>query len=126
MRHIQSVPVIATADVGSAVDYYTGVLGFTKVFVFGDPPVYAGLRRDEAQLYISRDGKLAATLKDLDLHPDVYLWVQEVDRVFAEHRSRGAKIIEPVEDRPWGARQYVIEEPNGYHIKIAELLEDED
>ena len=32
---------------------------------------------------------------------------------------RGAKIFEEIADRPWDARQYLIEDPNGYHIKIA-------
>jgi uncharacterized glyoxalase superfamily protein PhnB len=126
MKHQQAVPVIATADVSSSVAYYTGVLGFTKHFVFGDPPVYAGVRRDDALIYITKDDKLAAALKELDLHPDVYLWVREVDKVFAEHKSRGAKVIEAISNRPWDARQYVIEDPNGYFIKIAEPLDDDE
>jgi hypothetical protein len=33
---------------------------------------------------------------------------------------RGAKIVEEISNRPWDARQYVIEDPNGYYIKVAE------
>jgi uncharacterized glyoxalase superfamily protein PhnB len=127
MKHNCAVPVIATADVRSTVDWYISVLGFAEHFVFGDPPVYAGIQRGSALVYLARDEKLAATIKDAGLHPEVFLWVQDVDKVFAEHKRRGANVVEELADRPWDARQYVIEDPNGYHIKIAEpLYGDED
>src|SRR5688572_23578873 len=120
MKFKDSVPVVATSDVRSTVDYYSSVLGFREHFVFGEPPVYAGVERDGVLLYVAHDPKMAAVLKISDLHPDIFLWVQDVDAVFAEHRQRGAKIIEGVADRPWDARQYVLEDPNGYRLKIAE------
>jgi len=43
-----------------------------------------------------------------------------VDAVFAEHKRRGAKIVEDIADRTWDARQYVVEDPNGYYLKVAE------
>jgi uncharacterized glyoxalase superfamily protein PhnB len=120
MKYESSVPVIATTNVRSTVDYYCRVLGFAEHFVFGEPPVYAGVQRDGARLYVTLDEKLANLLQSSNLHPDVFLWVQKVDEVYAEHKARGAKIIEPIADRAWDARQYVIEDPNGYRLKIAE------
>ena len=46
MKYVNAVPVIATADVSSTLAYYTAVLGFKEHFIFGDPPVYAGVERD--------------------------------------------------------------------------------
>jgi uncharacterized glyoxalase superfamily protein PhnB len=123
MKYESAVPVIATADVQSSVDYYVNVLGFEEHFIYGDPPVYAGVQRDGALIYITHDPKFAATLRDNALHPDVFLWVEDVDKVFAEHRQRGAKVVEEIADRPWDARQYVLEDPNGYYLKIAEPIE---
>ena len=120
MKYKSAIPVIATADVCATLAYYTRVLDFTEHFVVGDPPVYAGVERDGMLLYISQDDKLAATLKGSNLHPDVFLWVRGVDQVFAEHKRRGAKIVEDISDRPWDARQYVVEDPNGYYLKVAE------
>ena len=115
--------MVATADVQSTVAYYTRVLGFDQHFVFGDPPVYAGIERDGVLLYVARDTGLASVLKSrTDLHPEVFLWVHNVDEVFKEHKLRGAVIVEEIADRAWDARQYVIEDPNGYHLKIAEPL----
>ncbi len=108
------------------VDYYARVLGFKEHFIFGEPPVYAGVERDGVLLYVTHDPRMAKMLKGSDLHPDIFLWVQDVDRVFDEHRRNGAKIIEEVSDRPWDARQYVLEDPNEYRLRIAEPMDETD
>ena len=123
MKYRSAVPVIATADIPATLAFYTDVLGFAQHFVFGNPPVYAGVQRDGVLIYISQDEKMAALVQSGGLHPEVFLWVADVDRVYAEHIRRGAKIVEEVADRPWDARQYVVEDPNGYHLKVAEPIE---
>jgi hypothetical protein len=41
------------------------------------------------------------------------------------HRGNGADITEEFSALAWGARQYVVREHNGYHLKIAESQESE-
>jgi uncharacterized glyoxalase superfamily protein PhnB len=123
MKFKNSVPVVSTSDIRSTINYYTRVLGFNEHFVFGEPPVYAGLERDGVLLYVTHDPRLAAALKHSDLHPDIFMWVQDIDSVFDDHRRRGANIVEQLSDRPWDARQYVVEDPNGYRLKIAEPVD---
>jgi uncharacterized glyoxalase superfamily protein PhnB len=118
----QSVPVIASADVRKTIDYYANVLGFQEHFVYGDPPVYAGIKRDDALLYIGHDPILVQQLKDGCHNPDVFLWVEGVDELYQEHKAKGAKIVEEIADRPWDARQYVVEDPSGYYLKIAQPI----
>ena len=72
MRFNDSVPVIATADVRATIDWYVRVLGFREHFVFGDPPIYAGLERDSVLLYVTHDPEMASELKASGLHPDVF------------------------------------------------------
>ena len=124
MKYRNSVPVIATADVGATMSYYATVLGFSELFSYGSPLVYAGMQRDGAQLYISQDVELADLIAQHDLHPEIFLWVEDVDAWFAEHQGSGAKIVEEISDRPWDARQYVVEDPNGYFIKVAQPVDE--
>jgi uncharacterized glyoxalase superfamily protein PhnB len=124
VKYKNSVPVVSTADVQSTVDYYTQTLGFNKHFMFGEPPVYAGLEQSGVLLYVAEDKNFASAVKSARLHPEVFLWVQNVDKVYSEHKQRGAKIVEEIADRPWDARQYVVEDPNGYHLKIAEPIDE--
>jgi hypothetical protein len=50
--------------------------------------------------------------------------VQDVDKVFEEHKLCGARIVEEIADRAGDARQYVMEDPSGYHLKIAEPIDE--
>lgn len=121
-----AVPVIATADVSSTIRYFEQTLGFKQQWTWGDPPVYAGVKAGSAILYISHDPDTAAAIKDRRLAPDVFLWVRHIDQVYDEHRAKNADIVEELRTRPWGVRQYVVREPNGYHLKVAEAREPED
>ena len=45
--HVTSKPVLASAepqlfvsDIGASCDFFTGKLGFTLVFLYGEPPFY--------------------------------------------------------------------------------------
>ena len=124
MKFKDSVPVISNADIRSTIEWYARVLGFREHFVFGDTPVYAGLERDGVLLYVTHDPEMTSILRTTVSHPDIFLWVEGVDEAFAEHLSRGARIVEAVQDRAWDARQYVIEDPNGYWLKIAEPIDE--
>jgi len=133
MRHEQqlqnyssAVPVIATADVSNTVRYFEQTLGFEQQWTWGDPPVYAGLKAGSAILYITHDPDTAAAIRDRSLAPDIFLWVNQIDQVYDRHRAANANIVEELAARPWGVRQYVVREPNGYHLKVAESYEPED
>jgi uncharacterized glyoxalase superfamily protein PhnB len=124
MKYRNCVPVLATADVAATMSYFSSVLGFAELFSFGSPLVYAGMQRDGAQIYISQDEELADLIAERGLHPEIFLWVEDVDAWFARHQDSGAKIVEEISDREWDARQYVIEDPNGYFIKVAQPIDE--
>jgi len=119
-----AVPVIATGDVTETVKYFEEVLGFAKQWIWGDPPTYAGLQSGEVWIYVNYDPDLASAVGEDGLAPEIFLWVEGIEDVYRQHVSRGAEVIEELSERPWGAMQYVVLEPNGYRIKIAELMEE--
>jgi uncharacterized glyoxalase superfamily protein PhnB len=118
------VPVIGAADLLRTVEWFEKTLGFARQWIWGEPPVYAGLSAGGAMLYVCQDAEMAGAIAERGLTPDVFLWVKEIDRVYELHRANGAEIVEPLTTRPWGVRQYVIREPNGYRLKMAESLEE--
>ena len=115
-----AVPVIAATDVLATVTWFVRTMGFKQQWIWGEPPVYAGIRSGGAMLYISCDPDMAGAIRSRGLMPDVFLWVQDIDQVYSQHQAAGADIVEPLSERPWGVRQYVVREPNGYRLKIAE------
>ena len=122
MKVQSAVPVIATEDVMETVRYFEEVLGFEKQWVWGDPPEYAGLKSGDALLYVNYDPDLAGAIGEDGLAPEIFLWVEKIEELYEQHRSCGAEVIEELSERPWKAKQYVVLEPNGYRIKIAEDL----
>ncbi|PYT21628.1 MAG: hypothetical protein DMG58_31785, partial [Acidobacteria bacterium] len=98
---------------------------FKQQWIWGEPPVYAGVKAGGALLYICHDPELATAIRERRLTPDIFLWVSDIGSIYEQHRAKDADITEELTERPWGVRQYVIREPNGYHLKIAESLEPE-
>jgi len=121
-----AVPVVATSDVAGTVRYFEQTLGFKQQWTWGDPPVYGGVRAGDALLYVTHDADLASTIKERQLAPDIFLWVTDIDSVYAQHRAAKADIAEELAMRPWGVRQYVVREPNGYLLKVAESQKEEE
>lgn len=127
INHFTSaVPVLATSDVAGTVRYFEQTLGFKQQWTWGDPPVYAGVRAGDALLYVTHDADLASTIKERRLAPDIFLWVTDIDCVYAQHRAAKADIAEELTMRPWGVRQYMVREPNGYLLKVAESQKEEE
>jgi uncharacterized glyoxalase superfamily protein PhnB len=117
-----TVPVIGTDDIRKSISYYTKVLGFSPDFEFGDPVVYAGVKAGDAEIYFSFDPGLADAIKEKKVSPEIFIWLADADSLFAEHIANGAEIVESISDRPWGSRQYVVKEINGYYLKFAQPL----
>lgn len=42
-----------------------------------------------------------------------WVFAAEIDTTYEELRSRGARIVEPLEKRPWGLRQFTVEDIDG-------------
>lgn len=117
-----TVPVVNTDDILKSLKYYRDVLGFSIDFQYGEPPVYAGVNSGEAEIYFTYSPDIVNLLRQQSLNPDIFIWVTNADTLYDMHAKNGAEIVEPIEDRPWGARQYVIKDLNGYHLKFAQPL----
>lgn len=63
------MPVIATADGLGTVGYFEQTLGFNQQWIWGDPPVYAGLRAGAAMLYVNHDPDLPLLGKSIGFTP---------------------------------------------------------
>ena len=119
-NYTSAVPVISASDVAATVAYFEQTHGFKQPWSWGEPPVYAGIKAGGAILYVTHDPELATAIRERGLAPDIFLWVRDIDTIYDQHRSQGAEITEELKERPWGVRQYVVREPNGYRLKIAE------
>ena len=123
MRHdstlVLAVPILACTDIDETISFYVDRLGFEREWVWGDPPEDGGVRRGEVQLYFMRNPALAET----SAGREVMLFVEDVDTMHAEHVRRGAPMISPLRDEPWGLREYSVADLHGHRLRFAESLE---
>lgn len=119
-----AVPVIATADVAATIHYFEQTLGFKQQWS-GET-----LR---SMLVSAPAGPSSTSLTILILLPP-FRTVASLPTFFSgspiskastrNMRATNAQITEALSERPWGVRQYVIREPNGYLLKVAESVEE--
>lgn len=112
---ISSTPIFATADVVATLAFYKDVLGFNSSWTWGEPPNFGGASLGGVSLMFCLQPDLAAKVRG-HMH---WIKVEDADELYEKHRANGAKVIEEIEDRPWNCREYVVEDPNGYHLRIA-------
>ncbi len=110
-----STAIFAAADIAATVDYYKNVLGFDSSWTWGEPPTFAGVSWGGMNLMFNLQPDLAAKVAG----HEHWINADDVDQLYEQHRERGAKIVSPIEDKPWGVREYTVEDPNGYRLRIA-------
>jgi len=106
---------LAVNDIATAVEFYTKKLGFVAAFTWGDPPTFAGVKLDNAQIFL-RKGT-----------PDpkgcfVSFTVGDADALYEFHRSKGVEVVELIDDRPYGIRDYGVRDLHGYHLSFGHTL----
>jgi len=123
-------PILGVRNVRQTAEYYRDVLGFSLDPVDGvfqpnpDEPggVYAIVKRGGAWIHFQiRRGELADT-KRQPHERDVYLYVDKLDPLYSDLQHRGAKIIQPPRAAPYGLRELVVEDLNGYRLAFGEEL----
>lgn len=115
-------PHFVVPDVVAAAEYYRDVFGFTIHGLFFEPPVFAIVGRDDVVIQFGRvdDGEVVApNRKRREEALDAYVWVDDVDALHAELKSKAAKILEGPVLRFYKCYELVVEDLNGYVLVFA-------
>jgi lactoylglutathione lyase len=117
-----AAPQLLVDNLSEALAFYHGRLGFTVDFVYED--FYASVSRDGAPIHLKCAPKLAAERahRRSAEHLDAHLDVRAVRELYEELRDRGAPILKPLEERPWGAMDFYVEDPDGYILCFSEAV----
>jgi uncharacterized glyoxalase superfamily protein PhnB len=112
------------ADVTASCAFFTSRLGFAIAFVYGDPPVYGQVHRDNARLNLrmvdepvfvgdirEREKLLSATI--------TVRTADEIRQLFVDFQSTGVRFHQSLREEPWGARTFVVVDPDGNLILFA-------
>ena len=112
------IPVLAYHDVGKAVEWLCDAFGFVERLRIGS---------HRAQLRIG-DGAVAVTggagAGEVDSPDSVMVRVDDVDAHHARASERGARILGPPTDYPYGERQYTAQDPGGHRWTFSQTIAD--
>jgi hypothetical protein len=96
VRLSRVAPGFAVADVFATAEYYRDVLGFRFDQIWGDPPSFVMLDRDDVRLMFKQVAPeaLPAAPKRSDQQIDAYIYTNDATALAEELRGKGADIIE--------------------------------
>lgn len=117
---IRTRHVLAVKDLAVEAAYYIDKLGFERDFTapgweflsFGDFKVMLGECSDEMSAEATGNHSWYA-----------HVIVENVDTVFEEFSERGAQILSPIENKPWGIREFSVVTPDGHRIGFGQMIE---
>ena len=112
------------ADITASCDFYSGELGFTVAFVYGDPPHYGQLIRDQARLNLRVVGEpvFIGDVRERKHLLSASLTVarrEEIKELFLNYQARGVRFAQTLNKEPWGATTFIVRDPDGNLILFA-------
>jgi catechol 2,3-dioxygenase-like lactoylglutathione lyase family enzyme len=115
-----AAPQFLVSKLSRALSFYEERLNFTVDFVYED--FYASVSRDGATIHLKCAPKLEAERahRRSGEHLDAYLDVSGVRELHEELVGRGVPILKPLEERPWRALDFYVEDPDGYILCFSE------
>lgn len=112
------------ADIQRSCDFYTAKLGFLVDFVHGEPPFYGQVIRDRAQLALRQvcEPVFAGDIRSREHLLSAAITVDsagEIKQLFLDFQAAGVPFHQPLRKEPWGARNFIILDPDGNLILFA-------
>jgi catechol 2,3-dioxygenase-like lactoylglutathione lyase family enzyme len=117
-------PQLFVTDIERSCEFFRDKLGFTLVFSYGKPPYYAQVGRDSARLNLRcvEQSVIASTVRDREELLSVSMTVATADEIkllFLEFQSAGVAFRQTLKKQPWGARNFVVKDPDGNLLLFA-------
>jgi len=126
---VSAEPQLFVTDIERSCEFFREKLGFSLVFSYGKPPYYAQVRRDAASLNLKRvelrsverpvvESTVRAREELLSASMTVAT-VDEIKLLFLEFQSAGIAFHQTLKKQPWGARNFVVKDPDGNLLLFA-------
>jgi len=99
------VPELPVADVERAQQHYKDVLGFEIGWLYPGKGI-GSVSREKSVIFFRR--------REAPFEPAIHwMFAEDIDASYQELKSSGANIVEPLERKPWGLRQFTVMDPDG-------------
>ncbi len=123
-------PEFFVRDVDASVAFYVDTLGFTLLRADAGADgrrTFAVVVRGAAEFMLAHEAFLGTATCEALPYPraagvDIRLMVDDVDAEYARISAAGARIVLPVKDQPYGLRDFIVADPDGFRIRFAQRI----
>jgi len=117
VRFGRLAPTIPVTDIPRAVEFYSAVLGFRKVFENGTPVGFAILKKDVAELHLTLNKTHKAGVQNI-----AHLLVEDATALHDHLERHKVRIVKSLRDADFGLRCFVFADPDGNRIDVGQNL----
>ena len=115
-------PLIYVSDLNKSISFYVDLLGFKPGELYPNKkvPTYAPVYIGESKLMLcqAREGNQKFHPKGLGgTGLQLFVKVEDVDKIFADIKDK-VQIVDNLEIKSWGDREFTIQDPDGYLISF--------
>ena len=112
------------SDIKTSCDFFTTKLGFSIDFLYGEPPYYGTVRRNNARLALRLvcEPVFIADIREREHLLSASITVDtaaEIKQLFLEFQAANAKFHQTLKKEPWGARSFIVLDPDGNLVLFA-------
>jgi uncharacterized glyoxalase superfamily protein PhnB len=117
-------PQLFVADIEAACGFYERKLGFKVTIRYGEPPFYAHVKRGAATLIFRHVDRpvMEAERREKEELLSAEMTVgsaAEIEQLFHEFQAAGVEFRQPLQRQPWGARNFIVRDPDGNLLLFA-------
>jgi catechol 2,3-dioxygenase-like lactoylglutathione lyase family enzyme len=111
-------------DLQVSAAFFTSKLGFTTDFLYGDPPFYGQVSRDQAHLALRHmdEPVFAPEIRDRETLLSASITVttaDEIKQLFLTYQAAGVPFAQSLRNEPWQAKTFIVKDPDGNLILFA-------
>ena len=111
-------------NIMASCEFFKSKLGFTVDFVYGDPPFYGQVSRDNVKLALRYVDAPVYTgdireREDLVLASITVATAEEIKQLFLTYQAAEVPFHQTLKKEPWGARTFTVKDPDGNLILFA-------
>lgn len=112
------------ANIKTSCDFYTSKLGFAVQFIYGEPPSYAQVFRDNARINLRLvcEPVFAGDIREREHLLSASITVataNEIKELCQTYLAAGVPFHQALETEPWGARTFIVSDPDENLILFA-------
>jgi catechol 2,3-dioxygenase-like lactoylglutathione lyase family enzyme len=118
---VAAEPQLYVRDVVASCEFYSRTLGFAVAFTYGEPPFYGQVVRGGARLNLRQVDVpvIDPVPRDAEQLLAASIALDDAGPLFLEYQEAGVEFVQPLRTEPWGARTFIVRDPDGNLLLFA-------